>query len=258
MKAIDAVVAHPGACYNPLYVYGPSGVGKTHAAHALGNAMRAAWPTKAIACLSAASYVDELIAAMQEGGIERWRARYRAADVIIIDDIQLIADKERTQEELFHLFNHITDRGGQVVLTADRAPRDIVGLADRLRSRFEGGLVATLQPPDRALRERLTTRALLEQGDDADPDVVALIADRDVASVRELIGLLTRVRAAADISGHALTLDVAMRELGVVRTDRTVFARAQTPGAFDDFFADREKVIWDWPDIGGRLIEEYR
>jgi chromosomal replication initiation ATPase DnaA len=259
LKAFDSVVEQPGKRYNPLFVHGQSGVGKTHFSHALGNALKASWPRKAVACLSAPAFVDELIAAMQEGGVERWRARYRSADVLIVDDVQHLADKERTQEELFHLFNHLYDRGSQIVLTSDRAPREIIGLADRLRSRFEGGLVTIMQSPDRALRERLATRWLLEAGHEPAQGLVALLADREAASVRELLGLLTRLSAAADLAGKPLTLELAQRELGLTRNDVTVFAsHTHAPGAVDDFFLDREKVIWEWPDLAGRLIEEYR
>jgi len=259
LKAFDAVLEHPGQRYNPLFLHGGSGVGKTHVAHALGNAVRAAWPRKSVACVSAAAFVEELIAAMQEGGVERWRARYRSADVLIVDDVHHLADKERTQDELFHLFNHLYDRGSQIVLTSDRAPRDIIGLADRLRSRFEGGLVAALQAPDRAMREHLMRRWLLEAGQEPEQGLVALLADREAASVRELVGLMTRLLASADVAGRPLSLDLAQRELGVARPEQSFFAaRTQVPGLLDDFFLDREKVIWDWPDLAGRLIEEYR
>lgn len=259
LKAFDAVLEHPGQRYNPLFLHGPSGVGKTHVAHALGNAMRAAWPRKAVACLSAPTFVEELVAAMQEGAVERWRARYRAADVFVLDDVQHLADKERTQEELFHLFNHLYERGSQIVLTSDRSPREMIGLADRLRSRFEGGLVATLQAPDRGLREKLVQRWLLEAGHEPAQGLVALLADRDASNVRELSGLMTRLLAVADLAGRPLTLDLAQRELGIARSDVTVFAvRSPVVGALDDFFVDREKVMWEWPDVAGRMIEEYR
>ncbi|MCC6243326.1 MAG: ATP-binding protein [Gemmatimonadaceae bacterium] len=259
LKAFDSVLEHPGQRYNPLFIHGPSGVGKTHVAHALGNAVRAAWPRKAVACVGAATFVEELIGAMQEGAVERWRSRYRAADVLIVDDVQLLADKERTQDELFHLFNHLYDRGSQIVLTSDRAPREMVGLADRLRSRFEGGLVATMQSPDRSMRERLVQRWLLEAGQEPAQALVAFLADREATSVREVVGLMTRLLAAAAAVARPLSLELAQRELGVARSAQSVFvARPQAPGAIDDFFLDREKVMWEWPDLSGRLIEEYR
>ncbi len=258
LKAFDAVLEQPGRRYNPLLLHGPSGTGKTHFAHALGNAVRAAWPDKAVACLSAAAFVEELVAAMQEGGIVRWRARFRAADVFVLDDVQHLGDKERTQDELFHLFNHLYDRGCQIVLTCDRPPREIVGLADRLRSRFEGGLVVALQAPDRALRERMVQRALLEAGQEPTQALVALLADREVQSIRELGGLMTRLLASAQLHDRPLTLDLARRELGMAAGTPAFVPRAPAFDKVDDFFADREKSIWDWPDMAGRLIEDPR
>ncbi|WP_396222682.1 DnaA ATPase domain-containing protein [Gemmatimonas sp.] len=189
VRAIDAVIDAPGAGYNPLFLHGPAGSGKTHCAHAIGNAVKARWPGRQVACLPARQFVEEYIAAMQEGGVERWRVRYRQADVLILDDVQELEGKERTQDELFHLFNLLVGRGAQVVLTSSRPPKEMLGLADRLRSRFEGGLVVLL-----AARERLR----LEQ----------------------LAGL--------------------------------------EPGERDRFFEDGEKTMWRWPELGGRLIEEYR
>ncbi|MBY0492547.1 MAG: ATP-binding protein [Gemmatimonadaceae bacterium] len=189
LKAVDAVIEEPGARYNPLYLHGPLGSGKSHMAHAIGNAVRTRWPEKLVACLSGQAFVEEYVAALQEGAVERWRLRYRAADVFILDDLQQLIGKERTQEELFHLFNHLLSRGAQVVLAGDRSPRDLLGLADRLRSRFEGGLVVGVQPRERPRLETLVARA---------------------------------------------------------------------PGEVDRFFEDREKSIWQWPDVSGRLIEEYR
>lgn len=189
VRAIDAVIEQPGAGYNPLFLHGPAGSGKTHLAHAIGNAVKEQFPDKSVACMSARLFVEEYIAAMQDDGVERWRVRYRHADLFIIDDLQLLEGKERTQEELFHVFNHLLGRKVQVVLTSTRAPKEMIGLADRLRSRFEGGLVVHL--PARA-RQRL----------------------------EQLAG--------------------------------------RTPGEPDRFFEDREKTMWPWPELGGRLIEEYR
>ncbi len=189
LRAVDAVLDEPGRRYNPLLLHGPPGSGKSHTAHAIGNAMLHSGARDSVACLSARVFVEELVAAMQEGGVERWRHRYRSADVFILDDIQHLEGKERTQDELFHLFNHLMNRGGQIVLTSDRAPRELIGLADRLRSRFEGGLVVALPARERVRVEELVARA---------------------------------------------------------------------PGELDRFYEDREKTMWDWPELGGRLIEEYR
>jgi chromosomal replication initiator protein len=211
-----------------------------------------------VSCLSADTFAEELIAAMQEDGVARWRARIRAADVFVLDDVHQLADKERTQEELFHLFNHLYDRGSQIVLTSDRPPRELTGLADRLRSRFEGGLVVAMQPPDRALRERLVQRYLLEAGQEPSQALVALLADWDVSSFRELSGLMTRLLAASGLHNRPLTVDLARRELGLPAHTPAFTPRAPALERADNFFLDAEKTIWDWPDVAGRLIEEMR
>lgn len=261
LKAADAVIEHPGQRYNPLYVHGPSGTGKTHLAHAIASALKGARPRTAVACVSASTFVEELIAAMQEGGVERWRARYRAAEVLVVDDVHQLADRERTQEELFHLFNTLHDRGAQIVLTSDRPPRELRGVADRLRSRFEGGLVVALQAPDRTLRERLVQRWLVESGHRDDAALVSYLADREAASAREVAGMIVRLAAAADLLAVPLDLPLARRELEGVSRVVAATPRAGVPlrdGAQDGFFLDHEKVLWDWPDIGDRLIEELR
>lgn len=261
LKAADAVIEHPGQRYNPLLIHGPSGTGKTHLAHAIANALRDMRPRTAIACVSATTFVEELIAAMQEGGVERWRARYRAAEVLVLDDVHQLADRERTQEELFHLFNVLHDRGAQLVLTSDRPPRELRGVADRLRSRFEGGLVVAIQPPDRGLRERLVQRWLIEAGHSADATLVSYLADREASSARELSGVITRLAAAADLLAVPLDLPLARRELEGVTRIVAATPRAGVPlgdGAQDGFFLDHEKVLWDWPAMGDRLIEELR
>lgn len=257
LKAFDAAVANPGERYNPLFVHGASGVGKTHFAHALGNALRSGHPKLAVACVSAEVFSEELVAAMQEGAVERWRARYRAADVLIIDDVHLLETKERTQEELFHLFNPLYERGCQIVFTSDRMPKDLTQFPDRMRSRFEGGLVVSLQAPDRAMRQRLIARWLLESGHDPLQALVNWLADRDVASVRELAGIITRLVAVADSTASILTLDIARRELEDFDILPVARARAQADTK-DTFFLDAEKVIWEWPDLAGRLIEDLR
>jgi chromosomal replication initiator protein len=152
-RAFDDVVAEPGRRYNPVFVHGPAGSGKSYFVQALGNAVLATWPDRQVACLSGSAFVEGFVAALQAGTVDRWRRTLRRADVLIVDDVQALAGKARSQEELFHLFNALHARGGQVILTSDRPGRALGELADRLRSRFEGGLAVAL--PLRGARDRV-------------------------------------------------------------------------------------------------------
>ena len=255
--AADAVIAEPGVKYNPLFLHGTSGVGKTHLANAIGNELVVLTNgAMHVSVVSAQAFVDELIAALQEGTVERWRARYRAPDALIIDDVQFVADKERTQDELFHVFNTLYGDGKQIVLTSDRAPRELEQLESRLRSRFEGGLVVELGPPDRVLRQKLYARYLADVSPAPEAGLVDYLAERPAASVREIIGTVNRLLSAADVAGTGLTLAVARAELeGAGAAPKPA---PQAMSGADHFFLDDEKVVWDWPDLVGRVIEEYR
>ncbi|MGH7678141.1 MAG: DnaA ATPase domain-containing protein [Gemmatimonadaceae bacterium] len=252
VRAADAVIDDPGKKYNPLFIHGPSGVGKTHLANAIGNEIiNTSGGAAVVACVSAQQFMDELIAALQDGNVDRWRTRYRGADALVIDDVQFVAGKERTQEELFHVFNALYSEGMQLVFASDRPPRQLDGLMDRLRSRFEGGLVVEMQAPDRALREKLFAHYLPDaQGSDR-KELLAWLADRPLGSVREILGVVNRLKAAADVAVKPLDLAIARAELDA----------APAPGApevreADTFFLDDEKVVWHLPELGSRLMED--
>ncbi len=256
--AADEVAAQPASKYNPLLLTGPSGVGKTHLAHAIGNAIAAA-TGQPVACVHAQALVDELIAAIQQGTIERWRSRYRGVGALVVDDIQFLAGKERTQDEFFLVFNALIEDGRQIVLTSDRLPSEIPELAARLRSRFEGGLIAPMAAPDRPLRERIASRILAGMGRGAPPELLDAICDPAVQSVRELIGVVNRLGAAADAMGASLDARFAREELGLDAPEQASAAPPRAAAqAGDPTFLDRERVVWEWADIGGRLIEELR
>ena len=255
VRAADAVIEEPGKRYNPLFIHGPSGVGKTHLVNAIGNEMiNASGGASVVACVSAQSFMDELIAALQDGSVDRWRLRYRGADALVIDDVQFVAGKERTQEELFHVFNALHTDGKQLVFASDRPPRQLDGLEDRLRSRFEGGLVVEMQAPDRALREKLYAHFL---NDVETPDreaLVSYLADRAAVSVREVIGVVNRLVAAADLAGMPLILNIAKMELDAGAAPPS----APDVRANDAFFLDGEKIVWHLPDLTARMIEDLR
>jgi chromosomal replication initiator protein len=257
VKAADAVVEEPGKRYNPLFIHGPSGVGKTHLVNAIGNEMiNLSGGAAVVACVSAQQFMDELIAAMQDSSVDRFRTRYRGADALVIDDVQFVAGKERTQEELFHVFNSLYTEGKQLIFASDRPPRQLDGLEERLRSRFEGGLVVEMQVPDRTLRQKLYAHYLKDVETPEREAVINYLAERPVNSVREVIGIVNRLVAAADIAAMPLLLNVAKMELeGGAVTPHSPDVRA--PGG-DTFFLDDEKLVWHLPDLGARLIEDLR
>ena len=255
LRAAEATLQSPGIQYNPLFVHGGSGVGKTHLVHAIGNALRRTTTlTGPVACVSGAQFVDELIAALQDGSVDRWRARYRAAGALIVDDVHALAGKERSQEELFHLFNALHSAGKQVVLASDRPPSEIGELEARLRSRFDGGLVVAIQPPDRTLREALYARMLVDRAPGAEPGVAALLAELPVSGAAEVESVVDRVVQTARVTGGHVTLSLVRRELnaGGAATPTSV------PAIADKSFLDPEKIVMEWPDLDGRVIEELR
>ncbi|HYC50813.1 MAG TPA: DnaA/Hda family protein [Gemmatimonadaceae bacterium] len=255
VRAADAVIEEPGKRYNPLFVHGPSGVGKTHLINAVGNEIiNVSGGAAVVACVSAQQFMDELIAAMQDGSVDRFRSRYRTADALVIDDVQFVVGKERTQEELFHVFNALHSEGKQLVFASDRQPSELDGLEERLRSRFEGGLVVEMQVPDRALRHKLYAHYLREVETPERDALLNYLADRSVNSVREIFGVVKRLIAAADVAGIPLLLNVARVELegGVAAPS----APGASPAGSDVFFLDDEKVVWHLPDLGARLIED--
>ena len=255
LRAAEATIAAPGTSYNPLFVHGGPGVGKTHLVHAVGNALRRkAALSGPVACVSGSQFVDELIAALQEGTVDRWRARYRTAGALIVDDVHAIAGKERSQDELFHLFNALHSAGKQVVLASDRPPSEIGELEARLRSRFDGGLVVAIQPPDRALREALYARMLQDRAPDAEPGVAALLAELPVSGAAEVEAVIDRVLHAARAAGGATTLSLVRRELGAGGAATPV----STPAVADKSFLDAEKIVMEWVELDGRVIEELR
>jgi chromosomal replication initiator protein DnaA len=255
LRAAHDAIEAPGARYNPLFVHGGPGVGKTHVVHAVGNALRRnASLTGPVACVSGSQFVDELIAALQEGTVDRWRARYRSASVLIIDDVHALAGKERSQEEMFHLFNALHSAGKQVVLASDRPPSEIGELEARLRSRFDGGLVVAIQPPDRTLREALYSRILVDRAPGAEPGVAGLLAELPVSGASEVEAVVDRVVHLARSSGGQVTLSLVRRELNA----NGAATPASVPTIADKSFLDAEKIVAEWPDLDGRVIEELR
>ncbi len=205
-----AVAELPGQAYNPLFVYGPPGVGKTHLLHSIGNYVRASDSGLTVRYTTVETFTNQFVAAIHGGSIERFKGRFRRNDVLLIDDVQFLASKVKTEEEFFHTFNALYEAGSQLVLTSDRLPRDLEALEDRLRERFESGLVTAIAPPDLATRRTVLRKRV--QHDEialADDDVLTAIAERMPMNVRALEGALIRVVAFASLTGRKLDTTLA-------------------------------------------------
>ena len=208
-----AVAEHPAAAYNPLFIYGGVGLGKTHLLHAIGHRLSQSHPQVRIEYLSSEKFTNELIGAIRYDRTQEFRQRYRTIDLLLIDDVQFLSGKERTQEEFFHTFNDLHESRRQIVLSSDRSPKEIPEVEERLRSRFEWGLIADIQPPDFETRVAiLKKKAELDRLPLPD-DVAFFIATKVKSNIRELEGSLVRIRAFCNLSGRTLSLDLAQEVL---------------------------------------------
>ncbi len=228
-EAARAVVEQPGTLYNPLFLYGGVGLGKTHLMHAVGHASIARSPGLRVHYMSAETFVNDLISSIGSNGMAAFRQRYRESiDLLLIDDIQFIAGKERTQEEFFHTFNALYHSGRQIILTSDRMPQELPRLEERLVSRLTMGLIVDIQPPDYETRIAILRRKAEQMRFEAPDDVIEYIARRIRANVRELHGALLRIASYARMRRVPLTLDIAREQLERVHRER---ARLVTPDA---------------------------
>ena len=261
LSAARDAIAKPGKKYNPIVIVGPSGLGKTHLLNAIG--LELARKKKAIvACLSTQQFVDELIAAIDGNRVDWWRARYRRATALLLDDIQLLAGKDRTQEELFNLFNQCIDADHQLVFTAPAHPNRLEGLEERIVSRLEGGLVVEIGEPDKDVRRGVLERLLTNQRVAVEPALLDYLVDRPADSVRSLTGMVQRVVEAAAAQDAPVTAGLARDVLegapshGTRRTTglRTSGIVVSSAGGV----RSREKMVWDWPASADRVIEDLR
>lgn len=235
-----AVAEAPGKTYNPLYLYGGVGLGKTHLVQATGQAIRKANPKLQVAYVSLERFMNELINAIRYGYDKThvFRERYRSIDVLLIDDVQFIAGKERTQEEFFHTFNALYDRQKQIVLTSDCPPREIPEIEERLHSRFEWGLIADLEPPDLETKIAILRRKAEIQKADLPDDVALFLASNSKHNIRELEGSLVRVLAMASLRGLPLTKTLAQEAMRGVsrRSDEISVSIARIQKAVADHY----------------------
>jgi chromosomal replication initiator protein len=207
------VAENPGGLYNPLFVYGGVGLGKTHLLHAAGNLMRERKPKAKVAYLHADSFIGEMVKALQRNTIDDFKMHYRSVNALLIDDIQFFANKERSQEELFHTFNVLLESQQQIVLTCDRYPKEVNGVEERLKSRFGWGLTVAIEPPDVETRVAILLSKAAQVEVEIPPEVAFFIAKRIRSNIREMEGALNRVMANARFMGRPITEEFAREAL---------------------------------------------
>jgi chromosomal replication initiator protein len=214
--ATRAVAEAPARMYNPLFIYGGVGLGKTHLMHAIGHSILARDPSKRVAYISSERFTNDLIASIQEGRMAEFRRRYREIDLLLIDDVHFLGEKERTQEEFFHTFNALHDAQRQIVMTSDRPPKEIPGLEERLVSRFEWGLVTDIKPPDFETRVAILRKKADEDQIALADEVLEFIARNCRSNVRELEGAVIKLLAYSSLTRREVTIDLAREALGGV------------------------------------------
>ncbi len=230
--AAKAIVKKPGEMYNPLYIYGDSGLGKTHLMQAIGHGFLENNPDAQVLYVSTETFINDFINAVSfgQGKAKDFKNRYRNVDLLLIDDIQFLSTKESTQDEFFHTFNHLHQNKKQVILTSDRSPKDIKGLEIRLKTRFEGGMVTDISLPDLETREAILFQKAKRLGveiNDSNKAVITFIADNIKSSVRELEGALNKVIAICELTNSPLTIEKANDILGNIAKEKKQIITAE-------------------------------
>ncbi|MQY12674.1 Chromosomal replication initiator protein DnaA [Streptomyces sp. RB5] len=214
--AAVAVAEAPAKAYNPLFIYGESGLGKTHLLHAIGHYARSLYPGTRVRYVSSEEFTNEFINSIRDGKADTFRRRYRDMDILLVDDVQFLASKESTQEEFFHTFNTLHNANKQIVLSSDRPPKQLVTLEDRLRNRFEWGLITDVQPPELETRIAILRKKAVQEQLNAPPEVLEFIASRISRNIRELEGALIRVTAFASLNRQPVDLgltEIVLKDL---------------------------------------------
>ena len=209
----QAVAANPGRVYNPLFIYGGVGLGKTHLLQAIGAEALRKNPKANVLYMTSEKFVNSMINSLQQGSMPNFRNKYRSLDVLMVDDIQFIAGKERTQEEFFHTFNTLYESKKQIVVTSDKIPKDMKNMEERLRSRFACGLISDIQPPELEIKIAILKQIAKRNGFDMDDDVASYLAEKIKSNIRELEGSLARVMAYSSLTNRPINMDLAQETI---------------------------------------------
>jgi chromosomal replication initiator protein len=250
--ACKRVASAPAKAYNPLFIWGDTGLGKTHLMQAIGHATRDDYPDKEVAYVPSEQFTNEMIAAIQSGQTALFRQRYRQIDVLLVDDVHFIGNKEGTQEEFFHTFNSLYDAQKQIVVTSDRPPSDIPGLQERLVSRFEWGLVTDIKAPDFETRAAILRQKAVEDALEIGDDVIEYVARNRRTSVRQLEGALIKLLAYSSLTRREITLEMARDALGATRDGDDFSLTQVSPETI------RERVAESWGVSVDALVSKRR
>jgi len=242
-----AVAEMPSQAYNPLFICGPPGLGKTHLLHSIATFLTAHAPELTVRYTTGEAFTAHFLTSLRAGSLDRFKQRYRHVDVLLVDDVQFLERKARTEEEFFHTFNALSDMGSQLVVTSDRLPRDLAALEDRLRERFEAGLVADIRPPDLATRLTILRKRIHQDNVPlTDPDALQVIAERVVVNVRALEGALIRVVAYASLTSRPLSPELTrevLDSLYPVTTPERASVATITSAACEHFGLTPEELL---------------
>ena len=209
--AAHAVAENPGKSYNPLFIYGQSGLGKTHLMYAIAHAIHKAHPNYNVVYIKGDSFTNELVQAIQTSRNQEFREKYRSADILLMDDVQFIAGKDISQEEMFHTFNTLYEAGRQIVFTADRPPKEMQRLDDRLKTRFEWGLPVDIQPPDYETRVAIIKNKAIRRGMNLPDPVLRYVADNITSNVRQIEGTVNKILAFQELMGESVDVETVIR-----------------------------------------------
>ena len=218
-----AVADAPGKSYNPLFIYGESGLGKTHLLYAIAHRIHATRPDFRVVYIRGDSFTNELVRAIREGRNQEFREKFRYADVFLMDDVQFIAGRESSQEEMFHTFNTLYEAGRQIVFTADRPPKEMLRLDDRLKTRFEWGLPVDIQPPDYETRVAIIKNKAIRRGMNLPDPVLQYIADNITSNVRQIEGTVNKILAFQELMGESVDVDTVIRAVQDMCKDKAEF-----------------------------------
>jgi chromosomal replication initiator protein len=239
--ACGAVAEKPARAYNPLFLYGGVGLGKTHLMHAIGNQILEVDPTTRVGYVTTEAFTNDVVTSIRQGTMVEFRRHYRRLDLLLVDDVQFLTGKERTQEEFFHTFNALYDARKQIVLTSDRPPKEIRGLEERLVSRFEWGLVADIQSPDYETRIAILRKKADDDGLELEDDVMDYVARSCKSSVRELEGAIIKLLAYSSLTNQEITVELAQTSLQAAISPAEQSGKV-TPERIRDLVADEWKV----------------